>query len=211
MSAPRVAIRPEESCKQLAWTLSYEREGELPVYIDGLPNALHRLRCKDARTPDRVARMAYTLDLHENKEVAIGLPRVAEFVYRSTVLWAWVVGGDQEARAGRFRPLPNIVLKVGSVGSERLLIWVLREPINGSDAERFNARISYALHGARTRSKPEALRVPMPGTFMRVDRRKPAPILVTRWEPETGMLEAGAIGNRLREPPSPDAWRERRT
>lgn len=209
MSAPRVAIRPAEACAQLAWTLSYEREGELPLYVDGLPNPLDRMRCADARTPERVARMAFTLDRDESMEVAIGLPRTAEFVYRSTVLWAWVTGNDQRARASTFRPAPNIVLKVG-VGTERLLLWVLRKSISSGEAERFNARISYALHGARTRSKCEALRVPMPGTFMRVDRRKPAPILVTRWEPEKGLHDACAIGNRLIEPPSPDAWRERK-
>lgn len=208
MSVPRVAIRPEEACKQLAWTLAYQREGELPVFVDGFPNPHRRLRCSDLRTPERVARMAYLLDLHESREVAVGLPHVAEFVYSSTVLWAWVAGGDQEARAARFRPLPSIVLKVGG-SSERLLLWVLRNPVNAADAERFNVRISYALRAPRTRSRPEALRVPMVGTFMRVGRRVPAPILVTRWQPDTDLLEAQQIAGRLREPPPADAWRER--
>lgn len=201
-----LAIAPADAIQEIVFQLSYAG-GTLPLYVDGLPNPAHVLG-HDVRLGERVAAIARRLDYSESREVAIGLPTTAEYVYRSTVLWAWVKGSDQARRAAAFTPPPSIVLRIGS-SSERLLLWALRNPIGEGSATLFNERISYALRAPRTRSPVEKLRVPLPGTFMRVDRSVPAPVLVTRMKCVKG-LDAEQIVARLKDPPPKDAWRERK-
>jgi hypothetical protein len=209
VSAPRAFLRPEGANAELAFLLSYvEPHGEVPLYIDGLPKPLHHLRCADPKTPQRVARMACNLDFYESVEVALGLACTQGHVYSAPLLWAWIRGGEQEQRAAKFRPLPSLVLRIGS-SSERLLGWTLKHPVAAHEADLLNARLAYALHAPRTRSKCAALRLPLPGTFMRVGRSQPAPVLVTRWQIDRP-FDAAAIAGDLREPPAPDAWRQRR-
>lgn len=208
MSAPRVAITNAGAIQELAFSLGYHG-GDLGVYLDGKPNPAHQLSCEPPRTRagERLARIAANADLEHSAEVAIGLPTIKEFVHYSTVLWAWVKSGEQVARAARFKPAPSIVLKIGG-SSERLLIWVLRQPIASQLVEPHNARISYCLHAPRTRSKPEALRVPLPGTFMRVGRSVPAPILLTRLSVGPQLHTFEQITGRLKDPPPKDAWKD---
>lgn len=209
MSPPRVAVTPAQAIAHLTFLLGYEKAGELPVYTDGKPNPEHRLPCDEIlRSGERLARIAAKLDLEDSAEVAIGLPRVHELVYSSTVLWAWVNGKEQVARASKFKPMPSVVLKIGSAGSERLMIWVLNKPVSDTQCFELNERISYALHAPRTRSKPDALRVPLPGTFMRVGRKLAAPVLLTRLHVECGLDYRKFAG--LKEPPPKDAWKNRK-
>lgn len=207
MGSVRVAMAPADAIPEIAWHLSYTGEGVLPIYVDGEPTAHRQLRC----TTDALARLAplaAELDLERSVEVAIGLPQQRSLVYRSTVLWAWVSGSKQLDAAKRFKPVPSIVLRIGASASERLLLWALRKPVSDVEAERLNRRISYCLGAPYTRSKPDALRVPLPGTFARVGRTTPAPILLTRMKVDVGHT-AQSVAGRLKEPPPKDAWRER--
>lgn len=204
MSAP-LRIAPADSIAQIAFTLGYHG-GELPIFVNGQPNPAQRLPAKGLRAGERLARIAQNLDHEHSAEVAVGLPTIGDWVHHSTVLWAWVGSGDQLKRASAFTPRPSIVLKIGSAGT-RLLLWGLRHPIPVGLVEPHNSRIAYALHAARTRVKPEQLRVPLPGTFVRVGRSRAAPILTTRLG--LGSLSYEAISGELRDPPPRDAWRER--
>lgn len=209
MSTPIVAIRPSDAIERLGFMLSWLGEGELPVYVDGQPNPVSRESCGNPATPRRIARMAHSFDFDDSYEVALGLPRTAEYVYHSTILWAWISSGEQEQRAFGFSPAPTVVLRIGKA-KERLLIWPLRNPLLEQDARAANVRIAYALHTPRTRGAPERLRVPLPGTFMRVGRTRPAPILLSRFDDEHTFVAQDVVG-KLREPPPIDAWRERQS
>lgn len=209
MGSVRVAVRPAEAIAQLVFYLGLSGDGELPVFVDAAPNPRRRYDCAAlTRAGAGIGRFSARQDAECNAEVAIGLPRTAEFVYRSSVLYAWVSGSAQASAAKRFKPVPHIVLRIGN-SSERLLIWVLKRPVSEEKALRYCERISYCLGAARTRCKPDALRVPLPGTFMRAGRQRPAPVLVTRLADVARGLDAEQIAGRLREPPSRDLWRER--
>ncbi len=204
----RVALRPTEAITQLAFALAWERKGKLPVYANGKPQPHAKLGCeKPLALGRRLAGMAHDLDFERSAQVAAGLPMLGSYVFSSTLLWCWVKGTEQVKRAAAFVPTPSIVLRLGS-SSERLLLWGLEEPLAAELVERHNDRLAHALRAPRTRSKPDALRVPMPGTFMRVGRGRPAPVVVTRLT--LGQLSLQNVSGRLRDAPSRDAWRERR-
>lgn len=206
MSPPRVAVPPAAAIAQIVFACAYERAGEIGIYVNGKPNPERYLPCKDVlRAGERLGRLAAALDLDRSAEVAIGLPCTGGFVYSTTVLHAWITSGEQEKRAKRFTPAPSIVLKVGG-SKERLLMWVLRKPVSDDKARTLNARLSYSLGAPRTRSKPESLRIPCPGTFSRVGRERPSPILLTRLNIARGHLAEKVAGG-LKEPPDPEAWR----
>lgn len=202
---PRVAVRTDAAIAQLAFALGYASDGELPVWVDGRPNPLHRLPCDQImRSAKRLARIAANLDVEQSAEVAVGLPRTAEFVYSSTVLWANVETKDSAWRASQFRPQPDLVLKMGA-SARRLLLWVLKNPITAEAAEDANRRIAYALHSPQKFAKPETLRINLPGTFLRVGRSQPVPVLVTRLAESSHT--AAAVVRGLKAPPP--TWAER--
>lgn len=207
MSAPRVAIAPAQAILQLAWLMGYERKGEIPLFRDGKPTPIHRLPCSTLlRSGARLARLAHSLDLEESAELAIGLPRVNDFINSTTILWANVETKDSVWRASQFRPAPDIVLKMGKT-HKRLLLWLLKNPISDEAAEAANRAIAYALHSPQKWAKPEKLRINLPGTFLRVGRTHPVPVLLTKLD-HTAHTEAGVVG-RLKAPPAPYAQRLR--
>lgn len=194
------------SVQELAFALGWAG-GRLPVYANGLERA--SLDCSRPNYRERLALLARTLDHVESAEVAVGLPTHRSFVQRSTVLWAYVRGSDPVRRARGFRPAPSIILKLGN-GSERLLLWPLRAPIAAALIEPWNAKIAYALHSPRTRCAGEKLRVPLPGTFLRIDRKRPAPILVPRMSLGEEDLTGEQVVRGLKDPPPRDAWKDRK-
>lgn len=198
----------DESVRHIAFALGYHG-GDLPIYIDQRPNPARLLKCGPPHIEcgRRLAATAHKLDQDRSVEVAVGLPTIKSYVHFSTVLWAWVKGNEQLQRARGFKPSPSIVLQIGS-SSERLLIWTLRNPITVELVEAYNSKISYALKAPRTRVRAEKLRVPLPGTFMRVDRRRPVPIVATRLALGTPTYDQ--VAGTLRDPPSKDAWKERK-
>lgn len=145
----------------------------------------------------------------ENLDVSAGLacerPDI-DTLTQTAVLWAWVEGSEQVAAAKRFRPAPSFVLRMGETASRRLLIWTMAEPIGAADAEILNRRIAYRLRAPQKWAALEALRVPLPGTQLKVGRKRPVPVVVTRMQMDG--FDA-SFADRLREPPPRDAWRQR--
>lgn len=193
-----------EAARALTFAIGWDG-GELPLYVDR--TARPRLLKPEPRRYLRAQALARALDERQNAEVALGVPQYRGSVLDATVLWAWVKGSDQLARAHRFRPVPSIVLQIGST-TERLLLWTLRKAEGISIVDAANERISYALHAPRTRSSCARLRVPVPGTFLRLERARPVPIVATRLELDS--YTSDDVAGRLKAPPSRDAWRERR-
>lgn len=159
-------------------------------------------------------RLQAALELHDHRhsrDVELALPEPkpeALGAAWSTILWCWVEGKDQVWRAGtQFSPAPTMVLRIGE-GSKRLLLWWLKEPIAHGEIEPANRKIAYALHAKQKLGHPGELRIPLPGSLIRVDRARPASVVVTRLTDDT--YTCRRIVGQLREPPDRDAWRERR-
>lgn len=144
----------------------------------------------------------------EGAEVSIGLPERSpgRGVGRCTVLWCWVEGSEQVARAMRFRPRPSVVIRTS--GSRRLLLWGLSQAIGYQFIAPFNRKLAYALRAPQKWAAPEALRIPWPGTSLRIGRARPVLVVVTRMNSDPLTWEQ--VVGRLREPPSRDAWKGRR-
>lgn len=195
-------VDPAIACNFLAFALGWGCPGaQLPVFVDGRPVPWFSLECGPG-LGERLWGRAHVLDLERSAQVEVGLPDAGA----ATVLWAHVTGREQLRYAARFRPAPALVLRFGS-SSDRLLVWGLRESTSWLGLESHNDRIAYALHASRARCAPEKLRIPVPGTFVRVGRERPAAVLLTRMEltdytrsQVTGVLKAA---------PSKTAWRER--
>jgi hypothetical protein len=195
---------PLIACNFLAFTLGWECPGaSLPVFVDGRRVPSFRLKCGPGMG-EELWRAAHSLDLHANAQVEVGLPETAT----APVLWAHVTGHEQLRRATRFKPPPAMVFRFGS-SSDRLLVWGLRETTSWLGLEAHNDRIAYALHASRARCAPEKLRVPVPSTFVRVGRSRPAPVLLTRMELTD--YTRSQVTAALRDAPSKTAWRERRS
>lgn len=175
--------------------------GDFPVYTDG--RAAPAFYTRSAKT---LAKRSRTLDFRENAQVEIGLPERPRGIYPSeaTVLWAWVESTEQARRAGRFRPMPSMVLRVGA-SCRRLCLWALDRSPGYTAVEAANRRLSYHLHAPQKYAKPEKLRIPLPGTCIRVGRKRPAPVVVTRMELE--QFDPEAVAGRLKAPPP--TWVER--
>lgn len=207
MSADRIRYLPVlglEAARALTLMVGWAG-GEIPVYVDG-KGASEFVLPAGPGAGDELWRRAERLDREHSAQVEIGLPGHGQYVTNGTVLWAWTTGRDQRWRASQFRPEPSMVLRFGA-SSDRLSIWSLEEEITWQQLELHNDRLAYALHAARTRTKGERLRIPLPGTFIRVGRRVPAPVLVTRLEPVSYSLRQ--VTGSLKDAPSRDAWRER--
>jgi hypothetical protein len=102
-----------------------------------------------------------------------------------------------------------MVLRMGK-SCRRLLLWGLEENVAHASVMAANKRIAYALRAPQKWSEPEKLRIPLPATFLRVGRKRPAPVLVTRMGEE--MFTRVAVAGRLSDPPPPymDRLREGR-
>jgi hypothetical protein len=173
--------------------------GPLPLYRDG---AGPKWCMRGGLLPRFVERWS---DL----EVASGLACDSahiETLTSSMILWAWVEGGEQVGRAQQFTPKPSLVLRMGKGCSRRLLIWALRNPIDTNEAEEANRRIAYRLGAQQKPGRPGLLRVPIPGSMLKVGRAKPVPVLVTRITTDDF---APGFTAKLPEPPPRDAWRKR--
>ena len=175
----------------LAWALGWGQDIRLSV--DG------RVR---REKPDTIPHLVQMLEDGGSHEIMLEPPQYQDV----TVLWASVRGTDQVKRARRFPHPPAIVLKLGS-GSERLMMWLLDEPFPFVRAQAANEQLCYRFRAPRTRCEPDQLQVPVPGTFLRHGRKRPAPVSVTRCEFET--IGAGRLLAGLLVPPPKDAWKSR--
>jgi hypothetical protein len=174
------------------------------VFIDGSELPSLRLKCERGMGA-RLYEKTEEFDMRRSAQLEVGLPLKDGC---ATVLWAWSRSPESTARAARFRPEPAMVLRFGK-GAERLMLWGLREPVPSVSIEPHNERISYALRAPRTHCRPDKLRVPLPGTFLRVGRSRPVPVVPTRMELTD--YTRSEITDRLKDPPPRDAWRERKS
>lgn len=199
----------EEGLQALATMLGWNG-GVLPFWSDdGTSRPSRRyLPCAD----DLYRRLDAARMLHDgrhSREVTLGLPEVRESSFPfSTVLWCWVQGKDQVWRAAtQFQPAPSMVLRIDG-STRRLLLWWLKEPLDYPAIEPANRKIAYALHATQKLGCPRELRIPLPGAFVRVGRSRPAAVIVTRLDGRA--FTRREIVSDLKDPPSKDAWREKR-
>jgi hypothetical protein len=163
-------------------------------------------------SPSDGARLAHAVrvfDQRFNDELAVTLPRPHrgwETLKESLVLWCRIEGRDQEVRARRFHPRPSLVLQEGD-STRRLLLWALTEPVGWLTCRDANRKLAYHLRAVQKWSDPDALEIPVPGSFLRVGRSKPVPVICSRLEAD--FYGVDRVVGRLREPPPVDAWRER--
>jgi hypothetical protein len=163
----------------------------------------------DARGPARRRLIADTvrrLDERYSPEITMCLPRKERgwgSVTACTVLWARVEGSEQIERARAFSPSPSLVLQDGG-SSRRLLLWALARPLGWSDTVRANKRLAYALHAVQKWSDPEELRIPVPGTCLRMGRSRPVPVRVGRLSLE--MFTPRELVGQLKDPPENKWW-----
>lgn len=200
----RPVVTPAEAIDYLLWCVSWDG-GAMPVYLRGSARPHAYLEGHDASAT--LQRRLERWERLESAQVELGLPERKRGVgaSQSTVLWAWLESRDSARRlARRFKPLPSIVLKIGS-SCRRLCIWPLTEPVPWVVLESSNKRLAYALHAPQKYAVPEKLRIPVPGTFIREGRKVPAAVIPTRMD--LASFRRAQVVDGLRDPPPP--WAQR--
>lgn len=197
---PRTPTAEETQAVRLLALLTMWGGGVAPVYRNGGASPAGWVDCSrpSEAAEELLRRVARGRD---SVQLELGLPeraRRAGGPTSCTCLWVWVESKDQARRAGRFKPLPTLVLKMGK-SCRRLLIWGLEEQVPYVLVVAANKRLAYALRAPQKYSAPERLRVPLPGTFLRAGRVRPSPVLVTRVGDE--MFDRQQLTGRLRDPP----------
>lgn len=177
--------------------------GQMPVYLDGSLAPSTWLKGGVVELGAELARRSARWDFAASAQVEVGLPQGRRGgIAKCTVLWAWVESHDQVHRAAkRFRPAPTMVVRMGS-SCRRLLIWALSEAAAHVSVLAANKRIAYALHAPQKRADPELLRIPVPGTFLRVARVRPAPVVCTLLDQDR-VFTLQQVAGRLKAPPAP--------
>lgn len=194
-------VEPAEALWALLLLLGW-KGGEIPVYLDGSGPITWVDLASLARGTTALARNVERWDRVQSRQVEIGLPQVRGIgPEQSTVLWAWAESRDSVKRAVRRRPAPTMVLRMGT-SCRRLLIWALRETVPSISVEAANKRLSYVLRAPQVQADPEKLRIPVPGTFLRVGRKRPVPVLVTLVDTDRTYWRKDVVG-RLKDPPRP--------
>lgn len=195
-------VDPAQACGALAFMLGYSG-GSLPLYVDGRWTVDSEIPAGPS-AGDRLWRRAGCIDRVGSGQVELGLPVENGYVFRSGVLWCWCESKDSAWRAAQLEHAPSMVLRFGTAAS-RLCLWLLSRPLRSEDVGRANRRLAYACRAPQTRVEGEKLRVPVPGTFMRVGRVKPAPVLVTQLDLHS--VSARDLVRDLKDPPPP--WKDR--
>lgn len=178
----------------LVWTVAWHG-GRLPVFLGGGERPATFVSGESAvEVGAELHRRAVRWDFERSLQVEIGAPHGEEMA----ALWCPLDTLRSARCAAAFRPLPSLVLKLGS-GARRVAIWTLNEPIPSFMAEDANRRLAYKLRAPYRLAVPSAFRVPVPGTFLRVGRRRPASVTVTRME-VGGFARSQVVGT-LKDPP----------
>lgn len=202
---PLVDAPPAELVGFLVFLIGWNG-GELPVFLNGRIVPDVTLRGDVEEIARELGGRAKRWDHERSCQVEIGLPRTRTGVVAATsVLWATIDSRDSARRCARFRPLPSMVLKLGR-GAKRIVLWGLRESVPGMLAESGNKQLAYRLRAPYRMVDPDKLRVPLPGTFLRMDRARPAPVLVTLADHQASYGRSQVVA-RLKDPPRP--WAER--
>lgn len=203
-------IAPAEATDFIAFITGWG-DGYVPVFLGGAraPEFHHRLNAGGGR---RLAARAAAWDFEESLQVEIGLPRprreLEQVPSRCSVLWAWAQTPDAAERAAfRFPKRPSLVLRMGE-SSRRLLMWALDERVAYGEIVAANRRVAYALGAQQKWAVPESLRIPLPGTFLRVGRTRPQAVLVTLMQFDNSYALDAIVGG-LKDPPPADGSRKR--
>lgn len=129
-----------------------------------------------------------------------------------TALWVRSESKDSYARLRRFSCTPTLVLGEGRSARE-VAFWAVRRPHTVEQARRGVCRLAYHLRckrgGSRAAGDPDSFRFNPPGCFLREGRREPVPVVV-RFMDARAVYAPRALYGELRDPPDPDAWKERR-
>jgi hypothetical protein len=196
-------VEPVEALWALSLLIGWNG-GEIPVYLDGGEVPVRWLDLASlARGTSALAECVERWDRVQSRQVEIGLPQMRGVgePTASTILWVWAESRESVKHAVKRRPAPTMVLRMG-MSCRRLLIWSLREIVPAIVVEASNRRLSYALHAPYVCADPDKLRVPVPGTFLRVGRKRPVPVLTTLVETDRTYWRKDVVG-RLRDPPRP--------
>lgn len=160
-------------------------------------------RCGDARG---LVDLVRSCDERYSDEILLRLPEPKRWnggPSGGSILWCRISGSDQLERARRFRPLPTLVLQEGA-STRRLLVWGLTDWLGYFDLEEANRKIAYRLRAVQKDGVPENLRIPCPGSCLRVGRQRPAPVVVGRLT--TDVYAARQVVGRLKAPPEQKWW-----
>lgn len=204
-----LGLPARDACEALGLILGCAG-GSMPVWLDGSLSA--GLACDVGDVGVRLWERSSRWDERRSLQVEVGLPvhghAGRDEVVRSPVLWAWTQSQESLTNASRLKPAPTMVMRFG-IGASRLLLWSLKKPLGWAQIEPSNRRISYRIRGSGARAAPETLRVPVPGTFLRVGRTVPVPVLLTRLDLGCCYDYLEVVG-RLKDAPDKNAWRKRK-
>lgn len=124
----------------------------------------------------------------------------------ATILWVRVEGDKQLEHARKFRPLPTMAVAEGS-SSRRWLIWAVDRYLPYFEVDERNRKIAYRIGAVQKHGLPEGLRLPAPGSCVRMERARPVPVVCRRLVPV--VFDPDAVTRGLRSPPEPK-WMEAR-
>lgn len=212
MSGRHQQTRFQEALEALELFLS-SSGGWMPKWLRaGVPNPpwrggrLYWDQCGRLGSTRRLVDLVRHHDEQFSSEIELGVPRRSREIFDVhdvPILWCRIEGKDQERRARALRPFPSLVLQEGS-SSRRLLIWALARAVSYADCEKLNRRIAYRVGAVQKHAAPEHLRIPAPGTCLRVGRARPVPIVVGRLTTDTYTGEQ--VAGRLKDPPDVKWW-----
>lgn len=202
---------PERRVLEALWLMlavdeQFTRAECSPPPAQGLPEVMHPwyFAAADRRVfVDWLERMS--VDREVRVSVGARAERGCEFGDWSRVLWARVESKKDAAELARFRPAPTLLLREGST-HRMVALWSLWRPLPHEWIVRANRRIAHRLGAPKKWADPQ-FSFPVPGSCLRVDRQRPVPVHVERFEPV--VFRPREVVGALREAPNPRAWRER--
>lgn len=196
-------VWPAQAISALDFMLGWAG-GHMPVDVERNGQVDRFWHACEPGSGPRLAKRVLSLDERLSPEIRFGLPRVgvdSGGVSYATVLWAVVEGKLQVRCAANHQPLPSMVLRLGE-GSRRILLWPLDERLGYYDAKQMNRRLAYRFHAVQKLGDPDELRIPAPGCCLRVGRKRPVMVRVSRFVANT--FTARDVAGRLKDPPDID-------
>lgn len=125
----------------------------------------------------------------------------------SSIIWARTESGPAAAKLRAFRPLPDVVVREGST-VRYVAFWALLDGLVAYQVEDANKRLAKFLNNGSYATAAADFTFHLPGTIVRVGRRRghELPVELVRFEPAVHTLEA--VVGRLPDPPTDIEKRE---
>lgn len=151
--------------------------------------------------------LEYLLWNAEPSVTAVPLEEAGHYLRRvdSALIWARTTTGAAAAKLRRFKPAPSLVLRDGG-GVHYTAFWALSEPLSEEWTVRANKRLAKYL-GTPYGDCAIDYSFFLPGTVVRLGRRRPLPIQLVRYAVE--LHPAREVVGRLPDPPTDEEKRER--